>query len=147
MAQRNRGSVVDSVTLAEVVFQYEPKVKTKDTTKYASQHVIGRRLPNQTWVGGGESNVELDITFSDGGSVSTDDLMDQLIAFTEPQPDINAPHPVYINVGDTYLGKQYILVDAERVYTTFAYADTMQTRDAKMKLKFTEITPANSTGL
>lgn len=143
MAQRNRGSIVDTITLAEVMFQYEPKMKVKDTTKYAEQHVIGRRLPNRTWVGGGNTAVELDITLSDGGNVSSDTLIAQIRAFTVPQTDINAPHPVYINIGETYVGRQFILIEAETVFSTLAYADTMDTRDAKMKLKFEEVDPNN----
>lgn len=144
MAQRNRGSVVDTVTLVETLFQYEPKLKEKTSSKFSQQHVVGRRLANTNWVGAGETIIEIDIYLR--GVSTVESLIAQLVQFTEPQQDTGAPHPVYINVGDTYVGRQFVMTDIEPDTVTYEYADSMRIAESKVKMKFTEI-PIVSSGV
>jgi hypothetical protein len=59
---RKRGSLTDSVTLQELPFQYEPTVDIKNSTNYAEQKIMGRRLSNRQWVGSGKGDVSIDFT-------------------------------------------------------------------------------------
>lgn len=136
---RERGSLVDTITLVEVVFQYEPKIKAKDETKYASQAVVGRRLPLRSYVGGGNRAVDLDVTLSPGGYYTADDWIAQLERLAAPQKDTGAPHPLYINVGDKFVGRRFILTEVDTRYEVLSYADAMDTQDAMVRLKLEEV--------
>lgn len=75
---RQRGSLVDAITLAEFPFQFEPEVhKDKDSNTLGEHHIVGHRLPNYHWVGGGKSELELDLYL----------LSAAMTNFSSPKPD------------------------------------------------------------
>lgn len=147
MAQvkRIRGSLTDVITLESFVFDYEPKVADKARTGYARQEVFGQRLANVFWIGQGASAVDLEIFLL--GSVDTLSQIEAFKALLEPQDDIGAPHPLYINVGGMYVGKQYVLCDVEVRPTVFTYSNDMSPQEAFMSLKLEEIPIGNYAGI
>lgn len=59
---RQRGSLVDAVTLTEYPFQFEPSEhEDHDTTAFGEHHVVGHRLSGYHWVGGGKADVSMTI--------------------------------------------------------------------------------------
>lgn len=133
---RKRGSLVDAITLTEFLFQFEPKVSEKNSTQYAKQFVIGKRLPQVSWIGGGEADVELDI-FLLGTETALGKVQD-FKNFLLAQTDSAAPHPVFINVGDMYVGHVFLMTHCEVDPVTYEYADSMRPNEVKLKMKFTE---------
>jgi len=140
---RLRGSLTDAITLEEIFFTYEPRTRTKDKPKYGRQAVVGQRLKNTFWVGSGDSEIDLDCYAqgidSDGPKMGADDLIAALKSLTVPQKDTRTPHPVYLNIGFTYLGRQYVVDDVDVQYLVFEYDDQMRTQDARIRLKLIEI--------
>lgn len=145
---RIRGSLTDVITLQEFDFQFEPRVREKNTTKFAKQNIIGQRLPSYSWVGGGESDVEVDIfllgTAASIAAAGSSDLsalekLQNFKNFLLAQEDTAAPHPVYINVGSIFTGHVYVMVHCDVEYMTYAYTDDMDPNEIKAKLKFEEI--------
>ena len=70
MPQRNRGSIVDTVTLEKIPFQWEPVHDSTYTTKFGTLNVIGRRLPIRHWVGEGVNEVNLSLSLTGAGHVT-----------------------------------------------------------------------------
>jgi hypothetical protein len=140
---RKNGSLVDSITLEEFPFQYEPVVKDKETTGFAKQAILGHRLPRLLWVGNGSSQVSLDV-FLLGGAIYNDvkHRVQLLKNLSKPQADIGAPHPVYINVGGIYTGRKFVLVDVQTAYTRFELGEGRAPDEATVKLVLEEL-PAN----
>lgn len=139
MAARIRGSVFDTITLEEFPFLLEPKLKEKSTTTFGKQHIIGHRLPDYNWVGNGESHVELDVYIIRSSGADTKDTILNLKSLTLSKDDLGAPHPVYLNVGEMFAGKKFVMVDFESEIVTFDYDDAMHPAEAKLKMKFEEI--------
>lgn len=59
--QRDRGSIVDTITLEVFRFQWEPTHEETVSTKYGSMSVIGKRLPVKHWVGQGSNSIKINI--------------------------------------------------------------------------------------
>lgn len=207
---RQRGSIVDAVTLTEFVFQFEPSQhKDKSNTVFGEHSVIGHRLTGFHWVGGGKSEVELEIyllgaaftnfanptpsevgefrmaqlgdwqpkilidtgeTNEDGTAVmrwidnpqpapKTDDLstarerirqgkananksvmrqLGDLKKLLDPKDDIGAPHPVLINMGGLYTGKQFLLVEVDASYIS-RNLETQEPYEAQVRLKLHQL--------
>lgn len=57
--QRDRGSIVDAVTLEVFQFQWEPTHKERNSTKSSKLDVIGKRLPIRHWIGEGDNGVDV----------------------------------------------------------------------------------------
>jgi phage protein U len=140
MAERKRGSLIDVVTLTELPFWYEPKVRSRDKTGYANQFVIGNRLASKQWIGQGENEIRLDIYLLDQETMLTQ--LDNFRNLMLPQDDIGAPHPVYIIVGGLYVGRWFVLEDMETDPEGFQYSDLMTPYEVQMRLKLCEI-PVN----
>lgn len=141
---RARGSLFDTISFTEIVFLLEPKTKEKSTTTYGKQHVVGHRIPDYVWVGNGESHVELDAYILRSENNEPNEVLAKFKALLEPQDDTGAPHPVYINVGQQYIGKQYVLVDFESETVTYDFDDTMKPMELKIKLKLEQLPAANT---
>lgn len=136
---RKRGSLVDTVSLQEYPFMFEPKLKDQMTTKFARQNVIGRRLPRTYWVGAGDSGIDLDVYLL--GNPDTVTTVQGIKALADPQDDTGAPHPLYVNVGGLYTGLSFVLYATETDYVVFEWSDDMTPREAKMKLKLFQLAP------
>jgi hypothetical protein len=142
MPSRTRGSIVDTVSLQEYPFMFEPKLRDSITTKFARQAIIGRRLPRTFWVGAGESGVSLDVYLL--GNPDAQNTVQGIKALADPQDDIGAPHPVFVNVGGLYTGLSFVLVAAETDFVVFEWTDDMTPREAKMKLRFLQLAPSST---
>jgi len=145
LPERKRGSIVDSISLQEYPFTYEPRLRDTCATKYARQAVIGNRLPRTFWVGAGEAGVDLEIFLL--GNPDTVTITQGIKELCEPQDDTGAPHPLYINVGGLYTGLSFVLVTAETEYEVFEWTDDMTPREARMRVRFYQLAPnSNYTG-
>lgn len=204
---RQRGSLVDAVTLTEYFFQFEPDThKDKHTTQFGEHSIVGHRLSGFHWIGGGKAEVELDIylvgaartnfanptpgevgefrmaqlgdyqrmILVDTGEDNPDGtakmkwvknpeppptvdsvsqakakirqakkdankaVMKQIAdirSLLEPKDDIGAPHPVLINMGGLYTGKQFLLTEVDTTYLA-RNLETMEPYEAQIKMKF-----------
>lgn len=70
---RKHGCLIDAVDLTEYPFQFEPSSHTDEvSTHFGEKLVVGQRLASCHWVGGGKSDVDLDI-YLVGGAYSNPD--------------------------------------------------------------------------
>jgi hypothetical protein len=137
---RKRGSLTDVITLKSYSFYYEPSVRDTEQTGYASRAIIGNRLPSKLWVGKGESVVGLEVFLLDQSTMQTQ--LDNFRNLVQPQTDIGAPHPVYLNIGGMFSGRWFVLEEFINDPVNFKWDDTMTPYECRIKLKFCEI-PVN----
>lgn len=136
---RKRGSIVDSVSLQEYPFMFEPKLRDRMATRFARQSVIGRRLPLTFWIGSGDSAIDLEVFLL--GNPDTVNVVNGIKALAEPQDDTGAPHPLYVNVGNLYTGIAFVLFESETDFEVYEYTDDMTPREARMRLKLFQLAP------
>lgn len=69
--QRDRGSIVDTITLKVFNFQWEPTHKASNSTKFGKIDIFGKRLPVRHWVGEGDSSVDITLHLTGVAHVDT----------------------------------------------------------------------------
>ena len=123
--QRDRGSIVDTVTLEVFRFQWEPTHKEVQTTKFGSIPIIGRRLAVKHWVGEGEGTV--DVTIKLTGSAHSD-------AYDVPEDEVGALRAQRAKAaGQTYVGLNTSLLSP--VYDAAVAAATGTVAQAQSKIR------------
>ena len=105
---RFRGSLCDCVTGVEIPFQYEPRIESESSTQFSNQSIIGRRLINRQWIGGGDGSMSIEFVLVGSASEPKGPSVKDVESIRAQQRAAVPTKPQYVWVPSHMEGPQYV---------------------------------------